>query len=174
MKKIVTISGSLRQHSLNSELIEMIANQFNALNIDTFTTPTSKLEIPIFNHDLVLSEKLKQGLLEYKNILKSCDGIIISSPEYNGSITGALKNFIDWLSRDINPFLEKKVGLMSVSSGQFGGIRGIMHLRDIMFKLGAFIYPRDICISKKNNTNYSEHQLKLIQEFTHSFANYIQ
>lgn len=170
MKKIIAISGSLRRNSLNSELIEAITKKFDPLIIETFITPHHKLELPLFNQDL---ENPAQDLLEYKQLLMNCDGMLIASPEYNGSISGALKNLIDWLSRGSNPFAGKKVCLVSASPSPFGGMRGMMHLRDIMLQLGSIVYPGNLCLCKNDNSSYSEAQLKLIQGISDGFTRFI-
>ncbi|WHQ46686.1 MAG: NAD(P)H-dependent oxidoreductase [Candidatus Midichloria sp.] len=171
MKNIVAIPGSLRKSSLNLELIKSVCAQFNT-EVSAWVTPQAKLELPIFNQDIPLPESLSKDLIEYKNLLKSSDGILIASPEYNGSVSGGLKNFIDWLSREQNPFLNKKVGLISISTSPFGGVRGLMHLRDIMMQLCASVYPRNMCIST-NGAAYSEQQLQLIKDFASNFFNFV-
>ena len=171
MKTIIAIPGSLRRDSINLELLKFINEKSqNLINISI--TPQTDLDLPIFNQDNVIQSDLNLKLIEYKKLLNNSDGILISSPEYNGSISGALKNFIDWLSRDYNPFFGKKIGLMTVSTSSFGGIRSLMHLRDIMLHMGAFVYPGNICLSK-NNAIYSEQQLNLINDFSRNFFNFI-
>jgi len=171
MKNIIAIPGSLRKNSMNLELLSFISKNINT-KINLMITSQSQLDLPILNQDHFLSEKLNQELQEYKKLIISSDGIIIASPEYNGSVSGALKNFIDWLSRDLNPFSNKKIGLVSISPSPFGGLRGLMHLRDIMMQLGAFVYPGNVCISK-NGSSYSEQQMKLINNFSENFSSYI-
>ncbi|MDJ1407487.1 MAG: NAD(P)H-dependent oxidoreductase [Candidatus Midichloria sp.] len=171
MKNIIAIPGSLRQNSLNLELLKSVCAQFSA-EARVWITPQAKLEWPLFNQDVLLPENLSKDLIEYKNLLQNSDGVLIASPEYNASVSGVLKNFIDWLSREPNPFSNKKVGLISISTSQFGGIRGLMHLRDIMAQLGAFVYPRNMCLYT-NSTAYSEQQLRFIKDFAHNFFNFV-
>ena len=61
--------------------------------------------------------------------IRAADGIIISTPEYNFSIPGVLKNATDWLSRSDNPFKWKRVGVMGASGGPIGTARSQYHLR---------------------------------------------
>ncbi|RYZ67660.1 MAG: NADPH-dependent oxidoreductase, partial [Proteobacteria bacterium] len=68
--------------------------------------------------------------------IRSADGILIFSPEYNASIPGVLKNAIDWLSRlDDSPFAGKTAALLSASPGKLGGARMQYHLRQVAVPL---------------------------------------
>jgi len=87
----------------------------------------------------------------------SHDGFLISAPEYNSSITGVLKNTIDWVSRpdddDETPlaaFRGKVVILMSASPGALGGLSGLVHLRSILDNLGCIVLPQQVAIPKAN------------------------
>ena len=66
--------------------------------------------------------------------MKEHTGFLIASPEYNSSVSGVLKNVIDWTSRpdgDDKPlvcYTGKVAGLMAASPGAFGGMRGLGHL----------------------------------------------
>ena len=81
-------------------------------------------------------------------------GLLISSPEYNSSITPLLKNTIDWASRPVpgeTPlacFSGKAALLVSASPGALGGLRGLVHLRAILGNIGTLVLPGTISISK--------------------------
>jgi NAD(P)H-dependent FMN reductase len=82
------------------------------------------------------------GARELRRRLERCDGFVISSPEYNGSMPGALKNAVDWVSRfEPQPFNELSGLLMSASPSMVGGNRGLWALRVPLEHLGARIYP---------------------------------
>jgi NAD(P)H-dependent FMN reductase len=172
MKKIIAIPGSLRKESINLNLLKLISENYT-FNNSISIMPQSKLDLPLYNQDSEVTESLKTNLEHIKNYLSDSDGILIACPEYNGSITGALKNFIDWVSVSNNPFVGKKVGMISTSPSPFGGIRGIMHLRDIMFNMGVILFPNHLSIPKNFNNGYSEENKKLIEKFTQSFFNFV-
>ena len=81
------------------------------------------------------------------------DGLLIASPEYNGSIPGGFKNAIDWASRANDKygmyqvFKGKKAAIISASPGQFGGLRCLIHLRGLLTIMGIWVLPAEIAVS---------------------------
>jgi NAD(P)H-dependent FMN reductase len=88
--------------------------------------------------------------------MSSHHGFLISSPEYNSSISGVLKNTIDWTSRQgddelhMSCFKDKVAGILSASPGGLGGLRGLVHVRAILENMGVMVIPNQIAISKAN------------------------
>jgi len=137
--RILGICGSLRGGSYNKMLLNAASE---LLPVGTAMEIFSLDGIPAFNQDLEghLPEKVK----ELKDKIKSADAILISTPEYNYSVPGVLKNAIDWASRPYgdNAFDRKPVAVISASPGAFGGARAQYHLRQIMLCVGAFMMPK--------------------------------
>ena len=79
-------------------------------------------------------------------------GFLIASPEYNGSLTGTLKNTIDWATIKADGeermacFDGKVAGIMCAAPGM-GGSRGLHHLRMVLSSLGSFVLPRHLCVT---------------------------
>ena len=74
--------------------------------------------------------------------VRAANAVVISTPEYNGGMPGALKNALDWVSRDQPiPFEDKPLLLIGASPGGFGAVRGLWHTRVPFEAIGAFIYP---------------------------------
>ena len=96
------------------------------------------------------------------DLIKEADALVISSPEYNGSISSPLKNTIDWLSRLKSMPLEKKpVLLLGASPGALGAIRALGHARAPFEALGAFVYPQSFGLAKAHEAFSSEGALLL-------------
>lgn len=95
-------------------------------------------EFPPFNQDLETDppEKVKN----FKAKIRAADALLISTPEYNYSVPGVLKNAIDWASRPYgdNAFENKPVAVMSASVGMLGGARAQYHLRQIFIFLNMW------------------------------------
>ncbi len=93
-------------------------------------------------------------MIELKRLFLAHDGLLISSPEYNGGLSGVLKNTIDWVSRrgdDPRPlaaFAGKVAGIMSASPGGLGGIRGLGQLRQLLSVLGVLVIPEQRAVAR--------------------------
>jgi chromate reductase len=125
---ILGFAGSLRKGSYNMALLRAAKD---------LLPPGTGLEIfdlegiPAFNQDLEKSAPEK--VREFKAKIRAADALLIATPEYNYSVSGVLKNAIDWASRPYgdNAFEGKPVAVMSASVGMLGGARAQYHLRQI-------------------------------------------
>jgi chromate reductase, NAD(P)H dehydrogenase (quinone) len=130
--RVLGIGGSLRKGSYNRALLRAardLAPEEMAVHIFDNDTLAS---IPLFNEDV-----RQQGDPEPVKILKQeirqADALLFAIPEYNFSISGVLKNAVDWVSRPPNgsPLDGKPVALMGASTGMSGTIRAQMHFRQV-------------------------------------------
>ncbi len=137
--KTVGISGSLRKRSYNRLLLE---NLFSMLPYYVKGEILDLKDIPVYNQDDETNTPYSVKLIKEK--IRNADLIFITTPEYNHSISGVLKNAIDWLSRPSleNLFEWKTVAVLSASTGMIGGARAQEDLKRIMEPLGAIIVPR--------------------------------
>jgi chromate reductase len=126
---ILGFAGSLRKGSYNKALLQAAAEVLPpGVNLEMFDLEG----IPAFNQDLERS--LPEKVIEFKAKIRAADALLIATPEYNYSISGVLKNAIDWASRPYgdNAFEGKPVAIMSASVGMLGGARAQYHLRQIL------------------------------------------
>lgn len=101
----------------------------------------SEFDCPSFNQDLEVDTIYPPGAEELRKRITANDAFVISSPEYNGSIPGLLKNSIDWVSRfRPQPFNERHALLMSASPSMGGGNHGLWSLRIPLEKLGSNVF----------------------------------
>lgn len=138
---ILGISGSLREGSFNTSLLRSAAELFP--DGVTFQLYDGLGDIPHYSPD-VDDDALRPASVEVlKRLVTEADGVLISSPEYNWSIPGVLKNALDWCSRPVlrSPFAAKPVGIMSASPGTVGGARGQAHLREVLAGMAAAWFP---------------------------------
>ena len=96
-QNILVLSGSLKQSSWNQQLVRIAGEMAASLGANVTEVSLRDYPLPLFNEDIEHEEH--QGLSELRELFAQADGLIIASPEYNGSITPALKNVIDWISR---------------------------------------------------------------------------
>ncbi len=124
--KILGISGSLRKGSYNRALLRLAVELAPpGVEVEIFELDG----IPIFVEDLERTPP--ESVKVFKNKIRAADALLFASPEYNYSISGVLKNAIDWASRPYgdNAFEGKPVAVMSASIGMLGGARAQYHLR---------------------------------------------
>jgi chromate reductase, NAD(P)H dehydrogenase (quinone) len=150
--KILAFAGSLRKDSHNKKLVKVAAKGAEAAGAQVTYLDLRDLNLPVYDGDLEAEITLPEGARRLKQLMDSHDGFLIASPEYNGSITGALKNAIDWVSRqqpDEKPyqqFVDKIAVLMSASEGYFGGVRSVMALRQSLNHIQMLVLPQQVNI----------------------------
>lgn len=128
--KLIGISGSLRKESFNTKMLHAAAN---CLPEDVSITFISCEDLPLYNTDIDGDQK-PDSVVKFINSIAECDGLLFSTPEYNYSIPGLLKNAIDWASRPAykSVLAGKPVAILSASKSPVGGARVQSHLRDIL------------------------------------------
>ncbi len=138
--RILGICGSLRAKSMNMYALKK-AGQFMA-EVGMKLEITSIADIPLYNQD-VEDRGYPESVARLRKAIAESDAVYFASPEYNFSVTGVLKNAIDWCSRPPDqPFMNKPVAMLSVSVGLLGGIRNQYELRKILAQIWAMPLPR--------------------------------
>ena len=155
--RLLAFAGSTREASFNKRLIRVAADGARAAGADVTLIDLRDHPLPLYDGDLERDEGLPANALELKALFGAHDGLLISAPEYNGGMSGVLKNTIDWISRqgdDDQPlaaYTGKVCGLMSASPGGLGGVRGLAHVRQILTGLGVLVIPQQRAVSNAAN-----------------------
>lgn len=126
---LLGIAGSLRQGSLNRALLLNACDLLPAgMSLEIYDLNA----IPLYNADLEVAG-LPDPVRDFKAHIAAADALLISTPEYNSSMPGVLKNALDWASRPVgqSPLSGKPAAGIGVSPGQFGAIRTLMQLRQV-------------------------------------------
>lgn len=140
--RFLVFSASLESHSLNSSLVKLAARVIEKNGGQADLADMNEFDAPSYNHDLEVKGNFPKGANELHQRLLASDALIVSSPEYNASMPGSLKNAIDWVSRfRPQPFNERHVLLMSASPSMSGGNRGLWSLRIPFEHLGSRVFP---------------------------------
>ncbi|HSA52108.1 MAG TPA: NAD(P)H-dependent oxidoreductase [Yinghuangia sp.] len=138
MTRVLAISGSIRAQSFNTALLHALpALAPEGMTIEVFKGID---ELPHFNQDL--EADVPASVVRLREAIQAADGVIISTPEYNRSVPGVLKNALDWASRPYgqSSWFGKPVAALSASPGpQGGGIRAQEELRSQLRNLGAYV-----------------------------------
>jgi NAD(P)H-dependent FMN reductase len=151
--KFLAFAGSLRRESYNKRLVRNAAAVARAAGAEVTLLDLADHPMPLFDEDLE-----KRGTPEpatrFKRALVEHQGLLLSCPEYNSSITGVLKNAIDWASRPapgeapLVAFRGKVVALFAASPGALGGLRGLVHVRAILGNLGMIVLPDQLAVPR--------------------------
>jgi chromate reductase, NAD(P)H dehydrogenase (quinone) len=137
MPRILAISGSLRAGSYSTALLRDAARRAgDELELVLFD---GLRDLPAFDEDIAEDGERDEAVRHLKQEFADADAVLISTPEYNGSVPGALKNALDWVSRpfETNPLRGKPVAIVSSSTGSFGGVWAQNDLRRILGTIGA-------------------------------------
>jgi chromate reductase len=164
--KLLLFAASLRKESWNKKLIQLTTKLLlTGHEIDL--AELEEFDMPLYNADVQTQSGLPENTKKFIARMKKSDAIIISSPEYNFSTPGILKNLIDWVSRDNPmPWKGQHILLMSASISVVGGNRGLWHTRVPLESCGAFVFPDMFSLASAQNAFDAEGELndKKLQE----------
>ena len=147
---VLGLSGSLRRDSHNRKLLRAAAEEL---------PPGARLavweglaSVPAYDQDrdVVPAPPEVQGL---RDALAGADAVLISTPEYNHSIPGALKNALDWASRPFadNVLRGKPVAVVGASTGLFGAVWAQAETRKVLKALGAEVVERELPVGSADS-----------------------
>ena len=121
MKKVLALGGSNSKKSINKQFATYVANQLE--NVEVIVVDLNDLDLPLFGPDLEAEKGNPDSAIEFNELIKSVDGIVLSLAEYNGNQAAAFKNLWDWSSRidGMEFWRNKPMLLMATSPGQRGG-----------------------------------------------------
>ncbi len=169
--RILALGGSLRRDSFNQKLAAIALAGAREAGADTTLISLRDFPLPLFDTDREAAEGMPEAAGKLKVLFREHHGLIIASPEYNSSITGALKNAIDWISRDedegeppLAAFRGKTAVLCSASPGALGGLRGLVHVRSILGNLGVVVLPNQVAVSRAHEAFADDGSLKDAQQ----------
>jgi chromate reductase, NAD(P)H dehydrogenase (quinone) len=152
--RILAFAGSTRKDSFNKKLVRIAADAARTAGAEVTLVDLRDLAMPLYDGDLEDAEGLPANAVKLRELFLAHQGLLISSPEYNSSITGVLKNAIDWVSRPeagkppLHCFTGKVAGLVAASPGALGGLRGLVTLRSILGNIGVIVLPEQFALSK--------------------------
>ncbi len=134
--KICAISGSLRKASFNTAALRA-AQDLAPAGVTIEIAPID--DLPLYNEDLRVGGGFPAAAERLRGTIRAADALLFATPEYNFSISGVLKNALDWASRPPDqPFSGKAFAIIGASSGLVGTARAQFHLRQTMVGVNAF------------------------------------
>ena len=168
--KILAFAGSTRAESYNKKLVKIAAIGAIAAGAEVTYLDLRDIPMPLFDEDLEAQEGLPLNARKLKDLILAHQGLLIASPEYNSSISGVLKNAIDWVSRP-DPgeapaacFVDKVAAIMSASPSPLGGLRGLVQVRAMLGNIQVLVLPDQIAVPKAYEAFNSDGTLKEVQQ----------
>ncbi len=165
--RILAFAGSTRTDSFNKKLVRIAAQGAREAGADVTLVDLRDYAMPLYDGDLEAREGLPENAQKFKQLMLEHQGLLISAPEYNSSITAVLKNTIDWASRDpsgketpLACFKNKVAGLVAASPGALGGLRGLVHLRAILGNIQVLVIPDQVAVPKAHEAFAPDGSLK--------------
>jgi NAD(P)H-dependent FMN reductase len=164
--RILAFAGSTRKDSYNKKLVRIAAQAAEGGGAEVTVADLADFPMPLFDEDLEKAQGQPATAVELKKLMVGSHGFLIASPEYNSSISGVLKNAIDWVSRPVPnepplvAYRGKAAVLMSASPGGLGGLRGLVHLRSILGNIGMIVLPDQVAVPQAFNTFGEDGKLK--------------
>jgi len=175
--RLLVFSASLRSDSLNGRLARLAATTIEASGGAVDLRPMADFDTPSYNHDEQDRDGFPPGADLFRECIQTNDAFVISSPEYNSSMPGAVKNSIDWVSRfSPQPFNEKHGLLLSASPSMVGGNRGLWALRVPLEHLGARVYPDMFSLAQAHKALDADGQIadaQLRERFEHNIVGFM-
>jgi chromate reductase, NAD(P)H dehydrogenase (quinone) len=149
--KVLAISGSLRADSYNTALARAAAELAPpAVDVELYE---GLAEIPLYDADRD-GEHTPVAVRELRERIASADALFVVTPEYNGSVSGVLKNAIDWASRPAGPdsvLWGKTAAIAGATTGQYGAIWAQQDLRRILGIAGARVIDGEVPVARAQN-----------------------
>jgi chromate reductase len=152
--KILVLSGSIRTGSHNARLAALAAKELTLLDAEVTLISFVDYPLPLYDADIDSRSGQPENAVKLKRMIQTHQGVFIASPEYSASVTPLLKNAIDWVSRvrergdpTYAAFKNRVFAIASASTGQHGGLRSLMALRQILeLGCGALVIPEQIAV----------------------------
>jgi chromate reductase, NAD(P)H dehydrogenase (quinone) len=142
--RVLGVSGSLRRDSYNNRLLARAAQLLPA-QVEYVRFEHLKA-VPPFDQDD--EAEPGAGATKWRQSVERADALLVSTPEYNSSVPGQLKNAIDWASRPSDrPALRgKDVAVIGASTGMFGAVWAQAEVRKALAAAGARVLDRELAV----------------------------
>jgi len=161
--KILVFAGSTRTGAYSGKTADVAQKELALLGAEVTRISLGDYPLPIMDQDYEVEHGIPENAYRLCRLMSAHDGVLIATPEYNGSVPPLLKNAIDWVSRirtdngkKVKPFNGKIIALCGSSDGRWGGIRAVSHLRQILSHMQAdLITPQ--CLVPDGANAFDEH-----------------
>ena len=164
--KILALAGSARRDSLNKKLVRVAADAARAAGAEVTLVDLNDYPMPIYHGDLEEKEGLPENSRRLKQLFAQHDALLLASPENNASVSALMKNTLDWISRQdgeqsgLIPYKGKVAALLAASPGAFGGLRGLIHLRQILQNFNVLVLSEQFVLPRAHEAFSADGAIK--------------
>ena len=152
--KILVFAGSARRDSLNKLLAAAAASRARESGGDVTLLDLNDYPMPLYHGDLESREGVPDAAKKLRKLFIEHQALLIATPENNASVPAMLKNTLDWISRPHSgqngmvPYQNKVAALMAASPGALGGMRVLVHLRQILQALNVLVLSEQLAVPR--------------------------
>ena len=163
--RVIVIAGSTRTQAFSKRLARVAVRSVEQAGGSATLVDLRDFPMPLYDGDLEAASGLPEQAIRLRDLLKQHDALLVASPEYNSSIPAVLKNALDWLSRPhapepgVSPYRDKVAGLLSSSPGALGGLRGLVHLRQILQNVGCLVVSEQFALGNAGSAFTADGEL---------------
>ncbi|TIQ30448.1 MAG: NAD(P)H-dependent oxidoreductase [Mesorhizobium sp.] len=165
--RILVFAGSVRTGAFSGRTADVAQKELAMQGAEVTRISLGDYPLPIMDEDLEKEKGIPENAVKLARQIADHDGLLIATPEYNGSIPPLLKNSIDWVSRlrrdgsrSFRPLYGKPAGLCSSSEGKFAGIRCINHLRAVLVRCQMEVITPECSVSRANEAFAEDGQFR--------------
>ncbi len=151
--RILVFAGSNRRGAFSGRTADAAMKELALQGAEVTRISLIDYPLPIMDEDREKEKGIPENAVQLARQIAAHDGVLICTPEYNGSVPPLLKNAIDWVSRvksdggrALRPYPGKVVGVCSSSNGHFAGIRAANHLRAILSHIGMEVVSAQVSV----------------------------
>jgi NAD(P)H-dependent FMN reductase len=152
--RILVFAGSVRTGAFSGRTADVAQKELAVQGAEVTRISLGDYPLPIMDEDLEKEKGVPENAAKLGRLIAAHDGLLIATPEYNGSIPPLLKNTIDWVSRlrrdggrSFRPLYGKPAALCSSSDSKFAGIRCINHLRAVLVRCQMEVITPECSVS---------------------------
>lgn len=141
--KVAVIIGSVRTGRLSQKAGYFVQKKLVAKGVDTEIIDLADYPLPIMEERITRDPHPPANALLISKKLSEADALILVTPEYHGSYSGVLKNALDYF---LPEFQKKVIGVVTATTGRFGGINASVQLQHVILSLGAYPLPSKLIV----------------------------
>lgn len=144
--KVIAICGSLRKYSYTRRALQIALKGAQEQGAETQLIDLRDYNLVFYG--MTEEKNYPDDVFRLRRTVKEAQGIILGTPEYHGSLSGALKNALDLMS--FEELGGKMIGLVGISGGLLGAVNALNSLRNIGRSLHAWVLPQQISITESH------------------------